>query len=280
MKKLSSALLVGSLIAAYAEATPEKKEVTFGAFLDTYYGFDLNQPTGDRGFTTQAIRHNEFSVNLAYVDVKLEKEKVHGRLSLQAGSSVYANYSTEKRYGAAGSAQLADVMRHVQEAYGGYLLTPDLWIDAGIFFSHIGIESFVSKDNWNYTRSLAADFSPYYQTGVRLNYQLSPTWFASLQVLNGWQNLIETNGDKALGMQVTYTPSESVSFAYNNFIGREAEFRFFNNFIVKAKLTPKWSIAASSDIGFQKKPAGSGYSMWYAETLLTQYRLTDTWGAR
>jgi len=269
------ALMIAVMAWGHAEAA-EKKEVSFGGFIDTYYGFDFNQPTADRGFTTQAVRHNEFSVNLAYVDVRLEKEKVHGRLALQMGSSVYTNYAGERRYNAAGASQLADVMRHVQEAYGGYRLTPDLWIDAGIFFSHIGVESFISKDNWNYTRSLAADFSPYYQAGIRLNYQVSPTWLTSLQLLNGWQNIIETNGDKAIGMQVAFTPSDSFSLTYNNFIGRELEFRFFNNFILKTKVSPSWSVAVSSDIGFQKKLAGSDYSVWYVETVLTQYRLSDT----
>ncbi len=254
----------------------EGKGVKFGGFVDTYYGFDFNQPASDRQFTTQAVRHNEFSVNLAYVEAKLEQEKVHGRLALQVGSSVYSNYSAERRYGVLGGPQLADVSRHIQEAYAGYLLAPGLWLDAGIFLSHIGVESFLSKDNWNYTRSLAADYSPYYQAGIRMNYQVSGSLLLGLHLLNGWQNTIETNGDKAVGMQIAYTPSETFSLTYNNFIGREAEFRFFNNFIAKAKLSSDWSIAFSSDVGIQKKPAG-GTSAWFVETLLAQYRLTGTW---
>ena len=42
-----------------------------------------------------------------------------------------------------------------------------MWIDAGIFFSHIGSESWISRDNPTNTRSLAADFTPYYETGIR-----------------------------------------------------------------------------------------------------------------
>lgn len=258
------------------EAAEVKKELTFGGFLDTYYGFDFNEPSGDRGFTTQALRHNEFSINMAYVDMRLDREKVRGRLALQAGSSVYANYGGERRYGPAGGPQLADVMRHIQEAYGGYRLAEGLWLDAGVFFSHIGAESFISKDNWNYTRSLGADFTPYYQAGVRLSYQWNPRWLTCLHLINGWQNIIETNGDKALGMQIAFTPSDDVSITYNNFIGREQEFRFFNNFIFKVKPAKDWSLSFSSDVGLQKKPSNSDYSIWYVETLLSQVRLSDT----
>ncbi len=253
----------------------EKKEVQFGGFLDTYYGFDFNEPSSDRNFTTQAIRHNEFALNLAYLEARIERERVHGRLALQAGTSVYANYSGERRYGT-GNSQLADILQHVQEAYGGYRVNEQTWIDAGIFFSHIGAEGFISKDNWNYTRSLGADFSPYYQTGMRLNHQWNPQWLASLQVLNGWQNLIETNGDKALGMQLAYAPSDRWSLTYNNFIGREQELRIFNQIILKVKISRNWSLAFSSDLGMQKKGPGMGYSLWYVETLLTQLRLSDT----
>lgn len=250
----------------------EKKEVAFGAFLDTYYAFDFNQPTGDRVYTTQAVRHNEFSINLAYLEAKLERERTRGRLALQAGSSVYSNYAGERSVNPA----LGDILQHVQEAYGGYRLTDQLWLDAGIFLSHIGAESFLSKDNWNYTRSLGADYSPYYQAGVRLAYQASPQWQASLHILNGWQNILETNSDKALGMQVIFTPSETFSVTYNNFLGREQELRFFHDVIVKATLSDRWALSFSSDLGMQKQAGGSDYSLWYVETLLSQLRIAPT----
>jgi hypothetical protein len=46
--------------------------VAFGAFVDGYYAYDFGRPRViDRPFTTQAVRHNEFNVNLAYVEAKL-----------------------------------------------------------------------------------------------------------------------------------------------------------------------------------------------------------------
>lgn len=263
------AFFAGLILATVVSA--ETKELSVGGFIDAYYGFDFNEPTGDRAFTTHALRHNEFTLNLAYVDLKIEKPKAHGRLALQAGTSVFNNYSGERTQNAA----LGGILQHIQEAYGGYKLSEGLWLDAGIFLSHIGAESFISKDDWNYTRSLGADFSPYYQAGVRLNYQADPKWLLSLHVLNGWQNIIDNNSDKSIGMQIAYSASDILSFTYNNLIGREQEFRVFNNFIVKAKITDGWSLSFSSDLGFQKKPGSGDYSIWYVETLLTQFRLSE-----
>ena len=64
-----------------------------------------------------------------------------------------------------------DLARNIQEAYVGYRVTDKLWIDEGIYFSHIGFESWISRDNWTYTRSLDAEFTPYYQSGVKATYQ-------------------------------------------------------------------------------------------------------------
>lgn len=275
-KKMKSAdwLLLCSLFSIFVFAEEAKKELTFGGFIDSYYAFDFNEPGGDRAYTTQALRHNEFNINLAYLEAKLQREKVHGRLALQAGTSVYSNYAGESRYGT--GSQLADVMRHVQEAYGGYQVANNLWLDAGIFFSHIGNEGFISKDNWNYTRSLGADYSPYYQAGVRATYQFNPEWSAQLHVLNGWQNIIENNSDKSVGMQLSYAPSQSFSITYNNLIGRESEFRFFNDLILKFQVSKALSLCLTSDYGMQKKVGTSDYSNWLSETLTAKLTLSPT----
>ncbi len=252
----------------------EKKEITFGGFVDSYYAFDFNEPSGDRGYTTQALRQNEFNINLAYLDVKIQKERVHGRMALQAGTSVYANYSGESRYGT--GSQLADLVRHIQEAYGGYQVAKDLWIDAGIFFSHIGSEGFISKDNWNYTRSLSADYSPYYQAGVRATYQISPQWSAQLHILNGWQNIIDNNSDKSLGTQISFAPSETFSITHNSLVGRESQLRILSDLIVKAQLSKRFGLCLTSDFGLQKRPDRSDYSQWFSETLTAKAALADS----
>jgi hypothetical protein len=40
-----------------------------------------------------------------------------------------------------------------------------------VFFSPVGMESWMSRDNPTYTRSLVADYSPYYSAGVKATWQ-------------------------------------------------------------------------------------------------------------
>lgn len=265
-------LTVFAIQLAAAEKIPK---VEVGAFLDTFYAFDFsNPPNRERSFTTNPTRHNEFNVNLAFVEAKINSEQMRGRLALQAGTSVFSNYSTELRDSTkGGGSQLADVLMHLQEAYAGYRITPNLWVDAGIYFSHIGAEGFISRDNWTYTRSLIADFSPYYQTGARLSWEPNSTWAFQLHVLNGWQNILETNGDKALGTQIVYRPTGKWTFTHNSFVGREADVRVFQDFIAKYQMSPEWETSVSIDLGLQKK--GAGLAKWWGISVLNRFRLTQ-----
>ena len=261
-----------TLLLAQTDASPK---ITFGAFVDTYYAYDFERPaTRDRAYTTQPARHNEFNINLAFVEAKIFDERVRGRLALQTGTSVNLNYAAE-----ANNRELAQL---IQEGVVGYRLADNLWIDAGIYLSHIGLESWISRDNWTYTRSLCSDFSPYYQTGVKATLQASSRFTLQFHILNGWQNIAETNNGKAVGLQAAFTPSENISLTYNNFIGNKqsdslaSRTRFFNDVVLKFSLSPSFQIAGMFDLGLEEKAAGSGNSTWYAAMFLGRFQATSS----
>ena len=68
--------------------------VRVAAFVDVYGAWDFSRPPSiDRAYTTQPARHAELNVNLAHVELRLDREAVRGRLALQAGTSVQSNYA-------------------------------------------------------------------------------------------------------------------------------------------------------------------------------------------
>jgi hypothetical protein len=280
MNRFTSRLFYGILLSmAHATLllaqTDTLPKIAFGAFFDAYYAYDFERPaTRDRAYTTQPARHNEFNINLAFVEAKIADERVRGRFALQTGTAVNFNYAAE--------ANNRELSQLIQEGVVGYRLADNLWIDAGIYLSHIGLESWISRDNWTYTRSLCSDFSPYYQTGVKATLQASPQFALQFHVLNGWQNIAETNNGKAVGLQAAFTPSENISLTYNNFIGNEqsdslaSRTRFFNDVVLKFSLSPSFQIAGMFDLGLEEKPAGSGNSTWYAAMLLGKLQATPS----
>ena len=90
-------------------------------------------------------------MNLAFVKGSYNTDSVRANLALAAGSYMNANYAPEP-----------GALNNIYESNVGLKLSNknNLWLDAGVFSSHIGFESAVGKDNWTLTRSIGADDTP------------------------------------------------------------------------------------------------------------------------
>lgn len=271
-----SIIAAGPLLAQSGSAPDTSRHVTVGAFIDSYYAYDFNRPANlDRAFTTQAARHNEFNVNLAFVDATLSAPKLRGRFAAQFGTSVQANYATEPRVGMLSG---PDVSRFIQEAFVGVQIVPTLWLDGGVFFSPFGSENWISRDNWTYTRSLIADNSPYYEAGVKATWQVTPALAGQLHIINGWQNISETNSDKAIGVRVDYTVSPALALAYDGFLGNEMpdtaprQTRLWQEGIATLSVNSRWQLRSTFDYGSQQRRSGDGHATWLGWAVITRYR--------
>ncbi len=269
MRKLLSVICFSSL-SAWASESPVK----FGGFLDTYYAYDFNNPKNhEREFTTQPVRHNEFNLNLAFIEAKIQQEKTRGRLALQLGNSVTKNSASEPTDGTTSGPQDT---KYIQEAFVGKKIGDKTWIDAGIFLGNIGAESWISKDNWTYTRALNLDYVPYYSSGVRVEHQIDQKQSLQLQLLNGWQNISENNHGKALGMQYKRSLNETTTFTYNNFFGDEEvvsvkpRFRGYHNFIFQWIKSDEWQYLGSFDFGHQSQQNSNGVDGWFATSVTSR----------
>ena len=256
---------------ATSQGTPTDStpKVTFGAFVDGYFAWDAGRPpsldrsfAGGALFTTQPARHNEFNINLAFVEVKLDAPHYRGRLALQTGTSVQSNYFGEPTTGSISGPGLG---RMIQEAVVGVKVADNLWVDGGVFYSHMGMESWASRDNPTYTRSLVAEYSPYYQSGVKLTWTPTSKLTAQVDIVNGWQNISENNTGKAAGVRVDFAVTPSSTLSYYNLFSNEAgsRLRIFNG--IGAKHTSgKLTLVGELDAGSQSRPSnGSGSSSWY-----------------
>lgn len=263
------------------KALVEKPPVRLGAFVDTYYSTSAFRPaSSDRQFLTQVARDREFNINLAHVEAVLDKESIRGRLAVQFGTSVNANYqyeTTTERY----SNQFSH--RNLQEAYVGYKLMDKLWLDAGIFFGNIGLEPWISHTNWNYTRALNLDNVPYYSTGAKLTYEATARLSFQLQVLNGWQVITPTNRDKSIGTQVSYDLTSQLKIIHNGFAGNVApddnstQYRFYSNLILQYSPWQKLQFALTTDAGAQKNADNNSYRHWYTGAFYTRFHINSIW---
>jgi hypothetical protein len=253
--------------------------VRFGAFADAYYAWDAGRPAlRDRAFTTQSVRHDEFNINLAHIEASLAGERVRGRLALQAGTAVQANYAGEPAIGTQSGPSLA---RSIQEAVVGVRVRPSLWVDGGVFFSHVGQESWISRDNPTYTRSFTAEYTPYYSSGMKVTWAASPEVTAQVHLLNGWQNISENNERKALGARIDWMPRAGITLGWAGFRGDEqpeaSPRRMRDVHQLFARLEPRSDLTLwlTADRGWERPESGST-ATWGSLTGIAERRLSPT----
>lgn len=280
MKKLATAAFIAMVSFAQAQtdtATTPESPLKITGYAEIYYLYDFGAPENNTrpGFVYSHNRHNEVSLNLGFVKANYEKGNVRANLAIMAGTYGNANLATEE-----------GIMKNIYEANAGVKLskTKNLWIDAGIFASHIGFESAISKDCWALTRSIQADNSPYYESGAKLSYTTdNGKWFVSGLVLNGWQRIKRVDGNKTLafGHQVTYKPNASILLNSSSFIGNDKpdidkRMRYFHNLYGVFQLNEKWGLTAGFDIGAEQKEKGSdSYNSWYSPVVIAKYKVSD-----
>ena len=217
--------------------------VQLSTFIDASIAHDFNDlPTRYRPYTTQPYYTDEGALNLGFVDAAYDSSEYRGRLALQYGSSVISNYLGEAEVAA----------RYFQEAYGGVKIGESLTVDVGIFLSHIGHESWISRDNYTLSRSLVSDYSPYYQSGARASYAFSERMKGELHLIRGWQN-ISSDRNPALGTQISYEARGDLTLIHNSFIGQEHGTRVFNDIVVRHRPSDQLEVGASLDLGIQER---------------------------
>lgn len=271
-------LYLTTVTATLAQDETEKTpSFTFSGYVEPYYVYDFNQPGNNTrpGFIYSYNRHNEFNLNLGYIKGSYIADNVRANLALMAGTYVNANLIAEP-----------GVLKNIFEANAGIRLsrTRNLWVDAGIFSSHIGFESAVGKDCWTLTRSILADNTPYYEAGAKISYATNNgKWFLSGLILNGWQRIqrVDDNSLPSFGTQITFKPAAFITLNSSTFIGTDKsdsarQMRYFHNLYGIFQLSEKVGITVGFDYGIEEKsPETSSTNAWLSPVIIARFNLTD-----
>lgn len=255
-----------------------KPSITWEAFGDFFWAYDNNKPDAEerQPFLYNHNRHSKIDLNLAFFKLNFQHKNYRANISVQTGTYVNDNYAGDH-----------PLLRHFQEANAGLALNKkkNLWLDAGIFASHIGFESAISAENLTLSRSLVAENTPYYMTGLKLNYVPNKKWTMNIALLNGWQRIraIKGNTLPALGTQLTYKANSNFSVNWSTFIGTTfpdstRRMRYYQNYYFQWQLNPKIMIIGGFDIGLQQRNKNSElYHTWFSPIIIAQYAFNERW---
>lgn len=172
------------------------------------------------------------------------------------------------------------ILKHIGSLWSAYQINEQTEILAGIYPSHIGLESPSGFDCINPSRSIVADNSPYYQSGIRIRHQVDNQTY-TLHLLNGWQQ--STIDSKGILPAIGYDyggVTDNLQYVCAGFIGSTIHdstygVRIYQHIGATYKASSDVMISASIDIGTQKQKETIKWMM--APLLMMQWKLHAQW---
>lgn len=292
-----------SAAALSAPAAPPSQEasaspfdsISMNGFVDGYYSYNFQHPhsavasvplgnSGSRltGFRAFDAPTNALTLNMIELTLAKAPEATNSRLGFNLtfgyGNAMNVVNSTEP--GGLGYAQ------YLKEGYLSYLVPvgKGLQIDFGKFVTQHGAEVIESKDNWNYSRGILFTYAiPFYHFGLRSKYVFNDKYNFSAYLVNGWNNIVDNNSGKTLGLQFGWNPSKKVSLVGNYMVGPEqannnSNIRQLWDTVLIYSPTPKLSLMWNFDYGRGDRIAGVSSAVWWSGAAgYVRYALSDNY---
>lgn len=224
----------------------EEPRLLIGGYVSTYYAYytDETKINGMVQAPAVAPRNKEFGLNMALISLKYNSKNVRGNFGLHYGDIPKAIWPAE--------------LNMIQEANAGFRIVRGLWLDAGVFRSHIGVESTQPRENVATSMSLVDNYEPYYFSGAKLTYVLNSKLALQINAFNSFNTLVDYNQDKLLGFSAVYDPNDKISITYNFVTGDETpdtvslkQRRYYNDLYATMKFN-KLSVALEANYGWQE----------------------------
>jgi opacity protein-like surface antigen len=243
LKNDTNVLFQNKKLALDEKLSEPKLEI--GAYLSTYYAFYTEDNSSDYvKHATMAARNNEFGLNMVMVSLGYRSKKIRSNVTLHYGDIAESTWPNK--------------FNMIQEANAGIELFKNLWFDAGIFRSHIGLESTQPRENITSSMTLANVYEPYFFSGAKLTYLINSKLSLQLNAFNSFNSIIETNKNKLFGSSVVFAPNDYLSITYNFITGDDTpdsvdlkHQRFYHN-IYATYQKKKISIGAEFNYGIQE----------------------------
>ena len=250
------------------------KYFTPTVMVDVNVTHSFNDPIDNTVIGSTALaRNNEMQVSAAHLGGDFYYKGARAHIVTQFGtrSTVIPrnDYSIYK-----GQYQLADVYRYLAEANAGYHLNVlyGINIDAGMFMSYLGLNSYYQVENWEYQASFTSDNTPWFFNGLRVQIFATKKLKIEPWIINGWQSYGMFNHQPGIGGNITWHPNENIKMLTNNYYGADAalipnrkRFHSDNSLLIRyynqrmAKGISKMAFSFTGDIGFEKGGGVNGF---------------------
>jgi len=254
--------------------------LNFSGLLDGYYSYNANRPSNAANGQINDLydfndKTDQFSLAMAELDITHAPSPVGATVDLIFGrANAIMHSATDK-----------NTDNYIEQAY--ISATPPKWhgteLDFGQFVTSAGAEVIEADNDWNYSRSLLFAWAiPFYHFGLRTSTPVTKSWTAGVQVVNGWNNVVNNNGGVTIGLTSLYTKPK-FNWALNYYVGpanndTQKGYRNLIDTTINLTPTPKFSAYINYDYG-QNRTAASGATPeasahWQGFAIDTLYQAT------
>jgi hypothetical protein len=263
---LCLALLGCAALPAAAQDAPPWTigDIKFSGLVDGYYQWANNHPAS--GLTTLRnfeVGANTFNLNMVELSAVHDPAPVGFRLDLGWGRAwdIFNSFDNPRT---------SSFTRFIQQAYVS--VKPEDWggfqFDFGRFYTSAGAELTENNYTWTYGRGFVYTNGPYYHMGARMTKPLSDNFTVGVQLVNGWNNMLDNNSGKTVGITTALT-GEKASWFNTYYFGPEKTgtndgFRHFYDTVLNLTPNDKLSAYINFDYGHEKNYFGpaSDVSWW------------------
>lgn len=284
------------------------KYFTPSVLIDVNYNYSFNDPIDNTVVGSTALaRHNEIQLSALHFGGDFNYLGARARVMTQFGTrSTVVPRNDVSPY--RGQYKLADVYRYLSECYAGYHFNKwyGINVDAGMFLSYIGLNSYYQAENWEYQASFTSDNTPWFFVGMRIQIFPSKNWKLEPWLINGWQSYGKFNRMPGFGGNVTYMSSNGNFKALtNDYIGTDAagiaqriRFHSDNSVLYRylnrpgSKGISRMAFSLTGDVGFEQGGGVGGFNnsdpnnpaqyflslMFYNRTWFAQNKFAWTFG--
>ena len=259
----------------------------YGGFVDLGYSLDFNFPDNHE-FRNRATTPlvNELVPNMggAYIAKEASEQSRWGGELLVHGGENSKNFAFGTNLPRVSG---SDVLRHFGRANIIYAapIRKGPTVQAGLFNSLIGYESLYAQENFHYTRSWIADYSPYLMFGANVLYPFNKQWAGAVFVINEYNHLQHANDLPSYGVQATYKPDSHWTIRETVYYGPDQADTSLQFWRVFSDTVAEWKgedvvIAGLYQVGTQKNAADqdSSRSLYMGAALPIRWHIDGPWG--